>query len=519
MPASPPPARRPSPASPPPARRPSPASPPQLDFLQQHALATSIAFGPTSQCDAAAVLNHGAFAERNGGLLRQLQHLELSSQLDLGPYTALQSLQGTWQSEPQLALGAAQLSSLRLTPPLGAQQAQRAFQSRWLRGVQQLGSLQLMRFATADLSHVRGAANITLGSMQPPGGLVSPESLALPADGFGPGCALALRMAYAPPHAIHAAAEGAQHMMAPGALAAALQQHAAAAAAAAEQAAAALNAAQQQQQQAQQAAGQQQPAPQQQQPPQQQQQQALGPPPDLIDLVSDDEDDGPPPLGPPLDGPPPQFAPALPAPAQQGLPAPWPPAAAAPGALPAAGAEGGLVLDSDDEDDDLPELMEDDEPPPPLGPPAFVNQQVRAGVLLRPPHLPACDTGWLASAEGLQGASTAVHGADPACFALQPIAPPRRAAAWAPGSWFRRSSRAAPRCWGPTSSRCAGLDNQCGLPGPAGCRDGSACLARPGCLPLPRHLPVPCSHTSQPAPRPPPPLPSAALGHAGRPAV
>ena len=113
-------------------------------------------------------------------------------------------MQGTWQSEPQAPLGASQLSSLRITPPLGAAAAQRSFQSRWLRGVQRLGSLTLMRFACADLSHLRGAVStISLTSLQPPSALVSPDSLVLPSGGFGAGCTLALRMAYAPPHAIH----------------------------------------------------------------------------------------------------------------------------------------------------------------------------------------------------------------------------------------------------------------------------------------------------------------------------
>ncbi len=117
---------------------------------------------------------------------------------------ALHSMQGTWQSEPQAPLGAAQLSSLRITPPLGAAAPQRCFQSRWLRGVQRLGSLTLMRFASADLSHLRGTVSaISLTSLQPPGGLVSADSLVLPPGGFGADCTLALRMAYAPPHAIH----------------------------------------------------------------------------------------------------------------------------------------------------------------------------------------------------------------------------------------------------------------------------------------------------------------------------
>ena len=117
---------------------------------------------------------------------------------------ALHSMQGTWQNEPQAPLGATQLTSLRITPPLGAAAAQRCFQSRWLRGVQQLGNLTLMRFACADLSHIRGTASaISLTSLQPPGGLVSADSLVLPPGGFGADCTLALRMAYAPPHAIH----------------------------------------------------------------------------------------------------------------------------------------------------------------------------------------------------------------------------------------------------------------------------------------------------------------------------
>lgn len=62
-------------------------SPLQLNFLQQHALATSISFGPSALADSLAVLNCPAFAERNGGLLQQLQNLELSSSLDLSPYS------------------------------------------------------------------------------------------------------------------------------------------------------------------------------------------------------------------------------------------------------------------------------------------------------------------------------------------------------------------------------------------------------------------------------------------------
>lgn len=60
---------------------------PQAEFLQRHALATSVSFGPLSGGDAVAVLNHPGFAGRNGALLQQLQHLELSAQLDLSPYT------------------------------------------------------------------------------------------------------------------------------------------------------------------------------------------------------------------------------------------------------------------------------------------------------------------------------------------------------------------------------------------------------------------------------------------------
>lgn len=44
----------------------------QLEFLRQHALATSISFGPVSRCDAITVLNCPAFAARNGPLLQQV---------------------------------------------------------------------------------------------------------------------------------------------------------------------------------------------------------------------------------------------------------------------------------------------------------------------------------------------------------------------------------------------------------------------------------------------------------------
>lgn len=44
----------------------------QLDFLRQHALATSISFGPVSRSDAITVLNCPAFAARNGPLLQQV---------------------------------------------------------------------------------------------------------------------------------------------------------------------------------------------------------------------------------------------------------------------------------------------------------------------------------------------------------------------------------------------------------------------------------------------------------------
>ena len=69
---------------------PNPSPPPsrlQLDFLQRHALATSISFGPVSLSDAVAVLNAEPFAQRNAALLHQLHHLEVSSQLNLEPYT------------------------------------------------------------------------------------------------------------------------------------------------------------------------------------------------------------------------------------------------------------------------------------------------------------------------------------------------------------------------------------------------------------------------------------------------
>ncbi|EFN56945.1 hypothetical protein CHLNCDRAFT_51213 [Chlorella variabilis] len=185
-------------------------------------------------------------------------------------HSALQSIHGTWHSEPLAPLGPAALTSLRLTPPLGAQPPQRAFRSRWLAGLRRLAHLTLVRFTAADLRHLRaGPSAVHLSSMQPPGGAITPHTLRLPPGGLGPECSLSLRMAYAPPHAIVAPPQhivdlaagmpvadldnpaggggawpqfeghgGGVQQLGPGALAVALQQQAAALAAMAQQAAA-----------------------------------------------------------------------------------------------------------------------------------------------------------------------------------------------------------------------------------------------------------------------------------------
>ena len=199
----------------------SPLSPEQCSFLQEEALATALSFAGGAvggadhlpppprpamvaaiRADTVAVLNHPAFAERCGGLLASLTNAVVWPELGLLPYTALAHMHAVWLGPPGAAV-LPNLQCLKLTAAGGEANVSAGslhFSSRWLEGASQLGSVVLARFATADLSCLRGrpSLSVVVQAMQPPSGVVSAETLALPHCGFGPDATLCLRVGAQP---------------------------------------------------------------------------------------------------------------------------------------------------------------------------------------------------------------------------------------------------------------------------------------------------------------------------------